>query len=44
MKLTLTGNLLTITPPRNYVGQFVVEVLVADAATTTRKTMNVKVI
>lgn len=44
VKVTLNGNLLTIAPPRNYVGQFVVEVFVSDGYTTTRKTMNVRVV
>jgi hypothetical protein len=44
VKAAVSGNRLTITPPRNYVGQFVVEVLVSDGYKMTRKTIAVRVI
>jgi hypothetical protein len=44
VKVRVVGNQLTITPPRNYIGSFVVEVAVSDGYTTTRKMFTVRVI
>ncbi|MCI0682005.1 MAG: S8 family serine peptidase [Gemmataceae bacterium] len=43
VKLAVNGNLLTIAPPRGYVGQLFVEVSVSDGYTTTRKVIGVRV-